>query len=241
MLSLITICKGRLAHLKQSFPAMMYQFNRQMQFRNDYEVIVVDYGCPENAFAYVLQSSHTRKELPITAVKVQDKAEQWNPGRARNIGANQASGDWLFFVDADMILQSTVLLKVDEIIQKNHPILIQKNLNSGNGDKNGTCLIRAKEFHEVKGYNERGIGWCLEDVDIYNRLNRYNKTFYYDENIIKIHPISHGWDLRNRFNDIKDFNKNVSTYYQSMCREQNCVNPNGYGQGKLKIFSNQPK
>ncbi len=209
-----------------------------MQFRNDYEVIVVDYGCPENAFSYAAQISSIRKDLLIKAIKVQDKTEKWNPGRCRNIGANQAKNDWLFFIDADMILQPSVLMKVEEVIKKHHPVVIQRNLHAKSGDKNGTCVIRAKEFHEINGYNESGIGWCLEDVDLYNRLKRYRKTHFYDENMIKIQPIHHGWELRNRFNDIKDFKQNVATYYHSMCKDQNCVNPKGYGQGKLQIFSN---
>ncbi len=36
--SIITTCKGRLEHLKQTLPAMLAQ--------KDSEVIVVDYSCP---------------------------------------------------------------------------------------------------------------------------------------------------------------------------------------------------
>jgi glycosyltransferase involved in cell wall biosynthesis len=239
MFSIISICKGRLSHLKQTLPAMLYQFNKQMQFRTDYEVIVVDYGCPDNSFSHVTKVACSRKDLSIKSIRVKDKTEKWNPGRCRNIGANQATGDWLFFIDADMILQPNVLLNVEKIIQDKNPVCIHKNIYSGVGDKNGTCLIHAKEFHEINGYNEKGIGWCYEDVDIYNRLDHYNRTVLYDENIIRITPIRHGWDLRSRFNDIKDIKQNIDTYYPSMCKEQEYVNPKGYGQGKLQIFTNQ--
>lgn len=239
MFSIITICKGRLEHLKQTLPSMMYQFNNQMQFRNDYELIVVDYGCPDKTFSYVIQFFQTRKDLSIKSILVKNQTEQWNPGRCRNIGANQAKGDYFFFVDADMILQPLALLQVEKIIIQKNPILIKKSNHLVNGDKMGTCIIHSKEFHEIKGYNETGIGWCFEDIDIYNRLEKYQKTYNYEESEIKITPIYHDWDLRNRFNNIKNFDQNLSTYYNSMCQEKDHVNPNGYGQGKLNIFSSK--
>ena len=43
--SIVTTCKGRLAHLKQSLPAMLAQ--------DGAEVVVVDYCCPERAGDWV--------------------------------------------------------------------------------------------------------------------------------------------------------------------------------------------
>jgi len=238
MFSIISTCKNRLSHLTQTLPSFLHQFNSSFQFRQDYEVIIVDYGCPEKTYSKVLQLNQKFKFPNLKVILVQSNTEEWNPGRARNIGANQATQSYLFFVDADMILQPSVLLTLEKIIKKINPVIIKKNIYKGTKDKNGTCVIRRKEFHEVKGYNEKGIGYCYEDIDIYNRLEKYRKNYIYKETEIKIQPIHHGWELRNKFNKIKDFDKNIETYYSTMCKEQNNVNPNGYGQGKLRIFSN---
>ena len=54
MLSLITTCKNRLPHLKQTLPLMLRQPRA--------EVIVVDYGCEQGTAAWV-QEHHPAAKL----------------------------------------------------------------------------------------------------------------------------------------------------------------------------------
>jgi hypothetical protein len=55
--SLITTCKGRLAHLKETLPAFLAQ-------GAGCEVIVVDYDCPEGAATWV-NANHPRDRSPF--------------------------------------------------------------------------------------------------------------------------------------------------------------------------------
>ncbi|MBK6472014.1 MAG: glycosyltransferase family 2 protein [Betaproteobacteria bacterium] len=89
--SLITTCKGRLAHLKETLPAFLAQ-------GAGCEVIVVDYDCPEGAATWV-NANHPQARV----VQVRD-APIFNACKARSRGSAVATGRWLAFVDADVVL-----------------------------------------------------------------------------------------------------------------------------------------
>lgn len=65
----------------------------------EYEIIVVDCSEHDN----VDQIVHRINEL-FTNLRYVHKQERFNPGEGRNIGAHDARGDLLVFVDADVIL-----------------------------------------------------------------------------------------------------------------------------------------
>ena len=57
MLSLITTCKNRLPHLKQTLPLMLQQPRA--------EVIVVDYGCEQGTSAWVKEHYPAAKLVQV--------------------------------------------------------------------------------------------------------------------------------------------------------------------------------
>ena len=89
-LSYITTCKGRLGHLRQTLPRVASQ--------PGIECIVVDYGCPDGAAAWV------EAEFPSVRVVRVIGVEGFNVSHARNVGAQSASAPWLGFFDADVLL-----------------------------------------------------------------------------------------------------------------------------------------
>ena len=89
-ISLITTCKGRLAHLQESLPRMLAQ--------PDCECIVVDYDCPQGAASWVA-CNH-----PGARIVKAEREPLFRPGHARNLGAAAAVAPWLAFVDADTLL-----------------------------------------------------------------------------------------------------------------------------------------
>src|SRR5215831_1429088 len=105
-LSFITVCKGRLAHLKQSLPLLAAQTGT--------EAIVVDYSCPQGTHDWVAQNFPK-----VKIVKVDD-----DPGfcvaRGRNLGAAAASTARLCFVDADVKLRDGFASWAREHAQPRH-------------------------------------------------------------------------------------------------------------------------
>src|SRR5665648_31901 len=88
--SLVTTCKDRLDHLKQSLPSMISQ--------GFHEVIVVDYDCPQGTSRWISAN------LPSVIVVEVENEPLFNISKARNVGAARSSGDVLCFVDADVVL-----------------------------------------------------------------------------------------------------------------------------------------
>lgn len=86
----ITSCRGRLHHLKKTLPRLVAQSGA--------EVIVVDYNCPDGTAAFVAEN------FPAVKLVVERDAAFFNLSRARNMGAQAASGEVLIFVDADVLI-----------------------------------------------------------------------------------------------------------------------------------------
>jgi len=87
--SIITTCKGRLDHLKESLPAMVAQGAK--------EVIVVDYSCPDGTGDYV---AVTYPDVRLVRVEGEQHFSNW---KARNAGAEVATGDMLRFAVTRML------------------------------------------------------------------------------------------------------------------------------------------
>jgi glycosyltransferase involved in cell wall biosynthesis len=157
MVSIITTCKGRLDHLKECLPTWLNQGTYK-----DFEIVVVDYACPENTADYIesLQDSRVR------AVRATDCGHYFNLSRARNIGILESVGDVLFILDCDTKLSPDFL--------KYHvgKVLVDGSFVTGwlYGDATGSCLVHRRDCMELRGYNENVEGWGWDDIDFYKRL-----------------------------------------------------------------------
>ncbi len=160
--SIITTCKGRLDHLKQTLPAMLTQKNA--------EVIVVDFSCPDGTAAYVRQ--HYRA---VKVVEVQNKNYFYN-GEARNRGAERATGEQLIFCDADTVLAPFATNWLSNNLgsnaigtfatkESNDPKARGEGL--GRNQLRGFQVISAKHFFSLGGYDEVLRGYAVGfDTDL---------------------------------------------------------------------------
>ena len=217
--SIITTCKGRLVHLKQSLGPMLSQ---QCDF--PYEVLVVDYGDPDRAFTWCATTPHRR----LRCVRVLDDARWFNASRARNCGAACARGTILAFVDADVLVAPNWLAQVARPLMEDDYVL-------------NTCTVRAcagilavatNVFHAARGFDEAMLGWGAEDRDFRNRCLAQGLGTTFPGELLSI--LRHSDELCVRFYWQKDKRQSRR---QNRCiarRRSGPVNPNGYGRAKLE-------
>jgi glycosyltransferase involved in cell wall biosynthesis len=177
LITIITTCKNRLDHLKSSLPKMVSQANST--------VVVVNYGCLQGTSEWV------RANYPqVKLVEVTDDSG-WNASRARNLGAQVAESDWLFFIDADMVLNGDMVNWFKR--QKRDAALYLPAPRKTNSF--GTCIIRSDTFKRLGGYDEAFRGWGGEDTDLYDRV-KLEKLTILGYPSAHIHVIEHGDEIR---------------------------------------------
>ena len=151
--SIITTCKGRLDNLKRTLPEFLKQENA--------EVIVVDYDCPDDTADYV------SRVYPSARVVAVDNKPRFNAANARNLGAAQARGDFLIFLDADIIITEHFVQHVDSRMRDRSFALFGAKVKNS---LRGSCVVRRNDFEKIGGYDELLGGYEGEDLDLYMRL-----------------------------------------------------------------------
>ncbi len=217
--TIIVTCKGRLEHLKQTLPAMQNQWTSY-----DYEILVVDYGDPDQCAEWARPQSKT-----IT-MKVLDGTEFFSLSRARNCGAVFAKSDMLCFVDADSQLDSKWLQIVClELDKCGTGIVVLERFKK---QCNGICAVRRDLFMEVRGYDEQICSWGKEEEDFYGRCKAAGGSSTFSANLVS--AISHSNDRRVEYYEDKGINRfgipnsnDKNDAYLKKRRGQ--VNPTGFG------------
>ncbi len=185
LISIITTCKGRLSHLRETLPKFV---------RTGAEVVVVDYDCPDHTGDWV-RANHPG----VTVVDVVERPG-FNAADARNRGAAVATGEWLFFADADVIVDPAVW---PEVAPRLAPGCFLLAAEPRPYDLWGALVVSRTWFDAVGGYDEAIEGWGGEDVDIYERLIiRGAQAAALPGGLLG--TIAHGDDARLRFHAIGD-------------------------------------
>lgn len=191
--SIITACKNRLAHLKESLPTMLAQ--------PDSEVVVVDFSCQEGTADYV------RTHYPAARVVTVPGKDYFSNWEARNAGAAEAKGEWLVFVDADIILAPDCIAWISQNVPPGsyakfppgQELERHKSKTSALSLNNlqGFLVTEKAVFDKFGGYDELLKGWGAGgDVDIQNSLIHLQcQKVFLPEHIVE-RLIEHGDDLR---------------------------------------------
>lgn len=151
-LSIITPCKNRLEHLKQTLPIL--------RTLKDVEIIVVDYGCEQGTGDWVAENYSD-----VRVVRVLDDPI-FHVSRARNSGALAAKADVLCFVDADTFIVGDLSQWLPKHLEKNCFYTIPEP----GASTAGFMICHKSDFLNVGGYDEALRGWGPEDMDLYERL-----------------------------------------------------------------------
>ena len=153
-LSIITTCKGRLHHLRRSLPRFLAQ--------PDCEVIVVDYDCPDGTAAVV-----AREFSAAHVVAVKDRPH-FDISEARNLGAAAATGEWLAFIDADIVIAPNFHARLAPQLQ---PGTFYRFPPRRDSSLWGSCVMRREDFLAAGRYDEVMQGYGGDDQDMYFRLD----------------------------------------------------------------------
>ena len=178
MLTIVTTCKGRLAHLKQSLPTML---------KTGLPVVVVDYNCPDGTRHYVAD------HFPEVKVVAIDNEPMFNISRARNLGAAHVATRFIGFLDSDALLQDGFAGEFGAAALSDTVFCV-----AGEGDLHGQCIVSRAAFEKVGGYDEAMTGWAGEDGDFYLRLLAagYRRTTMRPGLVL---ALAHGDDMRIRY------------------------------------------
>lgn len=152
----ITVCKGRLHHLKQTLPLLLAN-------KPD-EIIVVDYACPHNVGDWV------RSYDPAVKVVSFGDRQSFNLSKGRNFGAEHASGDILCFIDADIEVAPGFVQWMKENVEENCFYRHERTDGVRDLQTFGTVICEESRFRDVEGYDEFYVGWGGEDNDFYHKL-----------------------------------------------------------------------
>ena len=127
----------------------------------DAQIIVVDYSCPQDVGALVERHHPRVQVLRVSGKRFFDISD------ARNAGLSRATGKWVFFLDADILLDKCVFEDEGMSFQENCFFLLGRFREAG---AFGSLLAPLSAIQAIGGYDSRYAGYGGEDIDIFERL-----------------------------------------------------------------------
>ena len=204
-LSFVIPCMGRLDSLKKTTPYLLNQ--------PETEIVLVDWSCPQNC------GDWASKYEGISVVRVPGQ-EHFNLSKARNAGARQAKGDWLCFIDGDVIVRPNFSAEILKLAAEGKYVTFGTTLEMG---LSGMTLCSRKDFESIRGYDEKLEGWGWEDSDFKMRLSKPGLTEVGLNAELALH-IPHGDAERVMFYSQKD-KKESNSKNRGMSQSQRADEP----------------
>lgn len=164
-ISVIICCYKQAHYLKETIDSVLNQ-----TYKN-YEIVVVNDGSPDNVDSVVSEYLHL-----TNFVYVNNKINL-GLGSARNIGVLRSSGDWIFILDSDDIIDSTYFEKAVSVIKNNKTVVYADKLMYWQKTKE-TEYIKGKWVSNHRKLEEQAFRnhlpvTCLMSKEIYNHVEGY--------------------------------------------------------------------
>lgn len=118
----------------------------KLQTYSDFEVIVID-DCSQDDSYEGLECYADSSEINVRVFQTDSNG---GPGKARNIGVNQAKGEWILFVDSDDYLDRRCLELIDATISENCDIIVFDYIRTDGTDNKKVETISDEEKMQCK-------------------------------------------------------------------------------------------
>jgi len=176
----------------------------QSQLGDKMEIIVVDDASSDNTVDLVAS-------MGVNYYQLKTKS---GPSIARNLGASKAGGEYLFFIDSDIVIHPGGLLRVCTFFDTNpdvsavfgsydtapsergvvtqyknllHHFVHQKGKREASTFWSGCGAIRRTVFRELNGFNEIEYPMCIEDIELGYRLRQAKHKIELDRDLLCTH------------------------------------------------------
>lgn len=145
--------------------------------RKDYEVIVIDDGSDKSMYEdiYAIPTSYSLKYIYI------ERTEDSSRAKARNMGIAKAIGEYIVFIDADILVKSDFLEEIDRCYELNSElmvagtrILLQKTVEASACH---TGAVFNKDYLECMGASPEFREDIFKDLS-YNAANMINPFLF---------------------------------------------------------------
>ncbi|WP_278020440.1 glycosyltransferase family 2 protein [Flavobacterium ginsengisoli] len=174
------------------------------QTNSDFEVVFVDYGSNSVSASNIKDLVANYKFVKY--IYNYSEFQPWSRAKAINIGLKNATTEYIFTADVDMIFNPNFVCKLHEL---KNPLKgyyfkvgflnekesesdkkfqdLEIDFSSGVGAQ-GLSLFHLNSLKEVRGYDEFLHFWGAEDIDIHNRLEKNGvESIFYSEEILMLH------------------------------------------------------
>lgn len=178
LFSIIVPTFNRCGELKE----LLESFNNQSIDKNLFEVIIVDDGSTDDTESFINNFS-ANVDFKIRLLKQEHKG----PGEARNLGMENALGEYFIFIDSDCIADKDWLLACKHEVEKNKPAAfggpdkvlssfspLQKAIDYSMTSFITTGGIRGHSRKKISKYYPRSFNMGVR-ADIVDRIGGMNK------------------------------------------------------------------
>ena len=151
---------------------------------NDYEIIVVDDCSTDNTNKVVKKFESNKLRILKT------EKNTGTIGRPRNIGLENAKGEYIIFLDGDDTLYDNLTLsKIDKVIGKDTPDLIYlgyENVGQGNGERISNAENSTKIARLTCDLTFSASSRCWNREFLMKNNMRFVEGIYYEDEIFSL-------------------------------------------------------